>query len=149
MTLSSVNDIFEPNTNLGVMNKDVSIFIIDDDLDDAEIFIEAMNVIDASIKCDLAKNGEDALRKLKNPEIKTPEIIFLDLNMPLMDGRQLLKELKKSPELSKIPVAIYTTSSSKSDMEETKKLGASHFITKPSEFNQLCSAISVVLFSEI
>ena len=65
-------------------------------------------------KCFTAKDGEDALTKLSEPGQLLPEVIFLDLNMPRMDGRQVLVALKRDERLNKIPVVIYTTSSSAS-----------------------------------
>lgn len=119
--------------------------IIDDDDDDVELFCDAATTIDHQVECISVSNGEDALRKLENGEVRFPHCIFLDLNMPRLNGKQCLKLLKSSPKLRDIPVIIYTTSKLKEDMDETRVLGASHFLTKPNKLNDLRNAISGIL----
>lgn len=119
-------------------------FIVDDDIDDQELFIEAVNEVDKSIRCLSVSNCEEALHLLKNRKIDMPDMIFLDLNMPRLNGKQCLAELKKESHLANIPVIIYSTSCEKRDIEETARLGAAHFLTKPSKFADLCKAISVI-----
>jgi CheY-like chemotaxis protein len=80
----------------------------------------------------IAENGQDALKKLSGYH---PDVIFLDLNMPLMNGRQFLEEIKKKDGLSHIPVIILSTSSDKSTIEDTRRLGARDFITKPDKLS--------------
>lgn len=123
-------------------------FIVDDDVDDQELFIEAVNEVDNSIECISASSCEDALDWLKNKKVKTPDMIFLDLNMPRINGKQCLAELKRTADLKHIPVVIYTTSSEKRDVEETARLGAAHFLTKPNKFEELCNALSFVTSKE-
>jgi CheY-like chemotaxis protein len=121
--------------------EDKKIFmIVDDDSDDSDFFCEAISEIDIAITCITANNGEDALTKLRKAII-LPDLLFLDLNMPRMDGRQCLTELKKDSKLKDIPVIIFTTSSSQKDIDDTLKLGASYFLTKPSDFHSLHSKI--------
>lgn len=127
------------------MSKGRIFFIVDDDIDDQELFIEAVSEVDNSIKCLSASNCEDALDKLKNGKMPLPDVIFLDLNMPRLNGKQCLAELKKAANLRHIPVIIYTTSSEKRDIEETSKLGAAHFLTKPNKFEELCKALTYVV----
>lgn len=127
------------------MNKFKSFFIADDDPDDLDFFIEAVKEVDPSIECHTARDGEEALLKLKKTLEVLPDIIFLDLNMPRINGKQCLIEIKKTKWLSEIPVIIYTTSSMQKDKEETNKLGASYFLTKPSDFKDLCKEIEDVL----
>lgn len=125
---------------------DAKIFlIIDDDTDDYDFFCEAVADIDSSVKCISAINGEDGLMKLHNNIKQLPDFIFLDLNMPCMDGRTFLSEVKKDELLKNIPVIIFTTSSSSKDIEDTRKLGAHFFITKPAEFQKLRSEIVFVM----
>jgi len=122
--------------------QDFVCLLIDDDFDDHEIFAIALNDADKTYKCVTAKNGVDALEKLNTDETFIPDYIFLDLNMPLMSGKQCLKELKKIPRLSHTPVIIYTTSSYEKDIEEVKKLGAAHFLVKPSSIDSLTQILS-------
>jgi CheY-like chemotaxis protein len=118
--------------------------IVDDDADDVELFCEAVNEIEPDAECITAANGEDALKKLLNIK-HLPDFIFLDLNMPRMDGRQCLDELRKDKRLKKIPVIIYSTSSTQRDTDETSKLGATYFLTKPTSFQKLKSEIIHVM----
>ncbi|MDB5192346.1 MAG: response regulator receiver protein [Segetibacter sp.] len=125
------------------MNKDLYLLLVDDDEDDKAIFAEAMAEIDHSIKCSLAANGYEALQILKDQK-RLPDLIFLDLNMPRMNGKQCLTRLKQSDELKNIPVIIFTTSTSPEDMEETKNLGAAHFLIKPSNMKELRKALEII-----
>lgn len=127
------------------MSKKRTFFIVDDDLDDQDLFIEAVSEVDKSIECMSASNCEEALDMLRNRKISLPDMIFLDLNMPRLNGKQCLAELKKESHLRDIPVIIYSTSSEKRDIDETTRLGAAHFLTKPNKFEELCKAISYVV----
>ena len=124
------------------MNK--VIFLIDDDIDDQEFFMEALKEVDPNIECYLASSCDDGLHLLNNSAV-LPDYIFLDLNMPKVDGKKCLLELKKNTRLKDIPVIIYSTSSLKKDIDETKAMGAVHFLTKPAAFRELCDAIENVL----
>jgi CheY-like chemotaxis protein len=123
-------------------------FIVDDDIDDQELFIEAVNEVDKSIQCISASDCEEALDLLKSGKMTLPDMIFLDLNMPRLNGKQCLAELKKQANLRHIPVIIYSTSSEKRDIEETSRLGAAHFLTKPNKFEELCKALTFVVSKE-
>ncbi len=126
------------------MSNQRTFFILDDDIDDQELFIEAVNEVDNSIRCLPYSNCEEALELMKSRKVNFPDVIFLDLNMPRLNGKQCLAELKKDADLRDIPVVIYTTSSEKRDIDETSRLGASYFLTKPSKFEDLCSAIRLL-----
>ena len=127
------------------MSKQRLFFIVDDDADDQELFIEAVGEVDSTIRCITASDSEEALDLLKNRKIPLPDVIFLDLNMPRLNGKQCLAELKKQAHLRDIPVIIYSTSSEKRDIDETSRLGAAHFLTKPNKFEELCEAITYVV----
>lgn len=122
-----------------------TILLIDDDPDDCGFFCEAVLRIDYKVHCVTAINGEDALKLLHNAVRDLPDFIFLDLNMPRMDGKTCLVELKKDELLKHIPVVIFTTSSDPKDKKETRELGAAHFITKPYDLKELCDKINFVL----
>lgn len=105
-------------------------FLIDDDRDDQFIFSLALQQVDEETLFIAADTAKEALTKLE-PGDFLPDFIFLDLNMPVMNGIELLLRIKKLEHLQKIPVIIYTTSSSQKDIVETSTLGACAFITKP------------------
>ncbi|MEO6489601.1 MAG: response regulator [Ferruginibacter sp.] len=110
--------------------------IVDDDEDDRFFFQMAVKEIDEFHDCLEAKNGMDALHQLQTI-IRLPDFIFLDLNMPKMGGREFLVELKKDKQFGNIPVIIYTTSNYQQDKALALKLGASHYITKPSNADNI------------
>src|SRR5688572_26972563 len=108
-----------------------NVLLIDDDDDDQEIFINAATSGSPNVECSGLVDAKLALDKLKNQEI-FPDVIFLDLNMPVMNGKQFLSEIKKHSVLKKIPVIIFSTSSNIKTIAELKELGAHDFVTKPS-----------------
>lgn len=118
--------------------------LIDDDEDDRDIFLTVIQESHPSIRCEIAINGQDALNKLARLPV-LPQIIFLDLNMPLMNGSQFLIEVGKKNPLSKIPIVILSTSSDKGTQSEMKALGAIQFITKPDRFSDWELALNACL----
>lgn len=125
------------------MIKSLVFFIIDDDVDDRELFCEVIAELCDTHRCVTASNGQEALQLLQKEEL-LPDFIFLDLNMPRMNGKQCLVQLKANERLSKIPVVIYSTSKAVSDKEETRRLGAQAFITKPTCMHQLKRELELV-----
>jgi CheY-like chemotaxis protein len=121
------------------------ILLADDDLDDVNLFSEALTAVDPSIVCEFAEHGEDALNILTTPSNEKPDIIILDLNMPVLNGWQCLQILKKQEFLRDIPVLIYSTSSNHEDKEKAFALDAFCFITKPDRFKVLKSMLSILL----
>ena len=120
-----------------------SVLFIDDDEDDKLVFGNALNSIDSGIVYLTASDGIEALKILSEELIILPDLIFLDLNMPKMDGFTCLSHLKKSSELKSIPVHILSTSTNPKDMERAKNLGADRFITKPSSYTGLIEELKV------
>ena len=120
----------------------ISVLLADDDLDDAELFQEALVQINASIEFRHARSGTEVLSIL---ETLKPDVIFLDLNMPQMDGWQCLARLKSNSMHARIPVIIYTTSNFYKDKEKATQLGADGLITKPTDFHTLKFILSQVI----
>lgn len=108
--------------------------MIDDDTDDQEIFLSVLEDIDPEVHCITACNGQEAIERLTDGSPR-PDLIFLDLNMPLMNGKQFLKACNQIDDCKKIPVIILTTSSDRKSMEETLQLGARDYITKPDKYS--------------
>ena len=121
-----------------------NILIIDDDEDDQEIFLAAVKEVSTTVVSMAFDSGIEALKQLRLHSI-SPEVIFLDLNMPVMSGQQVLIELKNDPALQNIPVIIFSTSSRPSTIQEMKDLGATDFITKPSGFSDLVNILKPLL----
>ncbi|HVE60704.1 MAG TPA: response regulator [Chitinophagaceae bacterium] len=127
------------------MDKAKLFFIVDDDADDIDFFSDALREVDPSIKCVSATNGEEALQKLKAWTGPLPDFIILDLNLPRMNGKKCLTEIKKTEILNGIPVVIYSTATEKNIIEEMKTLGAAYFISKPNRLSVLRDAIRHLL----
>ena len=121
------------------MSLPTTFLLVDDDIDDTFLFREVLNDVAPHIDLRTASNGQEALDLLLNlaTENNLPDLIFLDLNMPRMDGKQCLSLLKANDQLQHIPVIMYTTSSHSRDIEETMQKGAVSFITKPSHVSDL------------
>jgi CheY-like chemotaxis protein len=115
-------------------NKNV-FMLIDDDEDDRDIFLSVLTEIAPNVECLVGTNGHDGLTRLRNFS-DLPKLIFLDLNMPLMDGKQFLIEIKKTDSLKNIPVVILSTSSDRDTIAQTRALGAIDFITKPDRYSE-------------
>jgi CheY-like chemotaxis protein len=121
------------------------LFIIDDDVEDQEILMEAVREVDGSIQCYTATSGEVAIKQLEREVIVLPDLIFLDLNMPKLNGKQILKEIKNTRSLRPIPVIMYSTSFAPRDIEEIHNLGAAFHLLKPSRFDDLCRSLKSIL----
>jgi DNA-binding response OmpR family regulator len=122
-------------------------YLIDDDADDLDFFCEAVSTIDESIICIKSTSSERSLDAFKRHDVPVPDLIFLDLNMPLIDGRTFLHEIKRVKPYSHVPVIIYSTSCHPKDIEETISLGACDFMTKPYSMKALVEGLSGVLAS--
>lgn len=109
--------------------------LVDDDVDDQEIFCTVLDNIAPSWKCVTAFNGQTALAMLESGEV-TPDIIFLDVNMPLMNGRQFLIQANLAKLIEDVPVIVLTTSADQQTKTAVLGLGASQFITKPDRFSE-------------
>lgn len=121
--------------------------MVDDDTDDALLFGEVLQDVNPDIHLITATDGMIALEKLRASSV-SPEMIFLDLNMPRMDGKECLAEIKADENLKNIEVIIYTTSSHSADVEQTMQMGARAFITKPSNIRELRNILSSISATE-
>ena len=127
------------------MQKNLSCFLIDNDTDDQDIFRMALRDVNDQIVFTVADNGVDALQQVNADESYVPSIIFIDMNMPLMDGKQCLREIKKLERLSRVPIYLYSTSSDPHTIAEVKRLGATDFIVKPAGYQKLIQLLSTLL----
>lgn len=124
--------------------KNLKILIAEDDNDDKLLIQDALD--DIGIKFEdtfYVSDGEELLNKLKI-ENNLPLLILLDLNMPIKDGRQALKEIKNSDLLKHIPVIIFTTSSSEEDIKISYKFGTNTYFTKPSLYSEMVEIMELI-----
>lgn len=121
-----------------------SILLVDDDEDDRSLFKEAVNSLDKEIQCWTANDGQHALEVLMYDLIVVPDLVFLDLNMPKMNGLEFLQIIKKNRQYKSVPVIIYSTSSNPEDLKKCKELGSAEFVTKPADFHDLISKLGSV-----
>jgi CheY-like chemotaxis protein len=118
--------------------------LADDDADDASLFCEALCRIASDIECYQVENGSEVLDFLSSEQNVQPDVIFLDINMPIMNGWDCLRKLQNDSKYRAIPTIVYSTSSTKKDVDTAYSLGASLFLTKPEDFNELCKIVEIV-----
>ena len=121
------------------------VVLADDDEDDRMLFQEAIEDTKVSTNLSLFHDGQKLMDYLLETENVLPQLIFLDLNMPIKNGMECLKEIRSTPRLKNLCVAIYSTSSSDHDIEKTFINGANIYINKPNNFKKLRDAIEKVL----
>ena len=121
------------------------IMLADDDEDDRLFFKEAFEEVKIKYDISTFNDGEQLMQYLNEPGNPLPDIIFLDLNMPRKSGMECLKEIRRDDRLKRISVAIYSTSSSEQDIEDTFVAGANVYIKKPNDFNMLKKVLSDVV----
>jgi CheY-like chemotaxis protein len=120
------------------------ILFVDDDQEEYELFCEAIKTFRPSTLCLHVKDGLAAIHLLQR-FTDLPDYIFLDINMPVMDGRECLKEIKADKRLNTIPVIMYSTTANPAEISSFKKLGAQDFVIKPSGFIQLINQLKIIL----
>ncbi|MDB5273023.1 MAG: response regulator receiver protein [Chitinophagaceae bacterium] len=122
-----------------------NIFIADDDNDDLILFQDALREICKDSLLTTAKDGQQLMKILDETVPPSPDVIFLDLNMPRKNGFECLDEIRLSEKLKNIPIVIFSTSDQPEAINKVYEQGASHFLTKPSSFPLLKQAIQKVL----
>jgi CheY-like chemotaxis protein len=109
----------------------------DDDVDDKLWVADACKAVDGELDIQFVNNGKEALQFLDaRADDELPALIVLDPNMPELDGRQTLQRIKAHDTYKNIPVVIVTTSSNSIDKEMYRRLGASHYLTKPDSYTE-------------
>lgn len=127
----------------------IEILFVEDNPDDAALTMLALKRANVANKVHLARTGTQALDFLfctgefshRNPK-DLPQLILLDLNLPEVEGLDVLQRIKSNPLTKSIPVIVLTTSSRSRDIAESRRLGASSYIVKPVNFQNLSGAIS-------
>jgi CheY-like chemotaxis protein len=122
----------------------LKVLLVDDDATDRELFVDAINLVGKKFTVSEAANGEEAIEYLTSTAV-LPDLIILDLNMPVKDGRMTLRELKQHDLFRRIPVCIMSTSSAHFDVLNAYEDRANLFLVKPHDFKELIEMLSSLL----
>ncbi len=128
-----------------MQNEPIHVLLADDDEDDRNIFIDALNELKINTVVQTVKDGQELIDHLTHAHNSLPHVLFLDLNMPCKTGLDCLIEIKRIDRLKDVAIAIYSTSSSEKDIEETFIRGANVYIKKPNNFSSLKKVLSQVI----
>ena len=129
------------------LNETCNIFLADDDEDDTFLFQEALGQIPVKTDLVIAENGMELMKKLGSTE-QVPDLIFLDMNMPVKNGMECLHELRRSEMYNETPVVILSTSVAGYLLEDAYNAGANLYIQKPTSFSNLVTILKKCLFKK-
>jgi CheY-like chemotaxis protein len=115
----------------------IHILLADDSVDEHFLFMHTVASIDKDVEIKTVMNGVELIQHLNKPETELPDLLFLDLNMPLKNGKESLAEIKKNAKLANLNIIIYSTSDEACDVDETYALGANVYVRKPQDYIQL------------
>jgi chemotaxis family two-component system response regulator Rcp1 len=128
--------------------KKVDILLVEDDPGDIELTREGLATAKVDINLNVVDNGVKALKYLRGEDpyagVPRPDLILLDLNMPIKDGRETLKDIKADEDLRSIPVVVLTTSEAEMDIIKSYDLGANCYITKPIGFESFIQVVNSI-----
>ena len=135
----------------------IHVLLVEDDPADALLTREALNSQKLHVEIDVAEDGMAALERLRGEgqhvdDALLPDVILLDLNMPRMDGREFLAEIKADERFKRIPVVVLTTSEAEEDILRSYELQAACYLTKPvdfAQFSKLVKSISEFWFTVV
>ena len=125
-----------------MQNDPIHVLLADDDEDDRLFFMDAFEEIKIKTVVKMVKDGIELMDYLEQENTKLPHVLFLDLNMPCKTGIECLREIKKMKKLENLAVAIYSTSASEKDIEDTFVKGANVYIKKPKRFQHTQESIA-------
>jgi two-component system, chemotaxis family, response regulator Rcp1 len=118
----------------------VQVLLVEDGPGDVRLMQEAIRESNPSVQLHVVTNGEDAMAFLRrgasHAHAPRPDLIFLDLNLPKMDGREVLAHIKADARLQTIPIVILTISDAEKDIKDSYELHANCYVTKPTEFDE-------------
>lgn len=126
-------------------NNIIHIVLADDDEDDRLFFTDAFDELKINTKVNTYNDGVELMDYLNTEDAGLPQVLFLDLNMPRKSGMECLSEIKRDNKFKDIAIAIYSTSASEEDIENTFVQGANIYIKKPSDFKTLKKVLSQVV----
>jgi len=118
-----------------------NIILAEDDIDDQNIFQIALEEIDSSIQTQFVSNGKQLLHLLQTHK---PDLLFLDLEMPYKNGLECLLEIKNDPQLEKIPVVVFSSTTKPSNIQAAYEMGAHLFFIKPPIYSDYLTSIKAI-----
>ena len=124
-----------------MISQNINILLADDDKTDCLLFKDALEELPVSARLTIVHNGEQVIEELTKKGNKLPDVLFLDLNMPLKNGFASLGEIKRSSELQNLPVIIFSTASERETVKNVFRDAAHYYICKPVDFSQLKKVI--------
>jgi CheY-like chemotaxis protein len=125
--------------------KELHILLVEDNEGDVILTLDAFEESEIKTKISVAKNGKDALDFLFKREsfkdVEKPDLVLLDLNIPIFSGMEVLKEVRQHPILKKMPIIILTTSSNPIEINKANEYQANSFVTKPIDMTEILKTI--------
>jgi CheY-like chemotaxis protein len=119
----------------------IVILLVEDDPGDVVLIRDAFDHNKVRNELRVASDGVYALEQLRDPEQSLPDLVLLDLNLPRMDGRELLEKIREDPRLTRIPVVVLTTSEAEADILRSYELHANAYVTKPVDLNRFLKVV--------
>ncbi len=136
---------------IGKSSKKATILLVDDSLADQALIARAIKKAKFETQLETVSDGAEAMDYLQHrgryencAVHPRPDVVLLDINMPKMDGKQVLKAIHLSPELKSLPVIMLTTSNQELDIKESYQLGANAYITKPTDLAGLIKTVQAL-----
>ncbi len=126
----------------------MSILLVEDDEDDRMFFADALESLKLNCELHQVPNGKSCLEFVERAAENGPDLIFLDLNMPTMNGAKCLEQIRQNENMRDVMIAIYSTSDAEKDIEKTYSLGADLYVKKPSSFKDLKSLLKKVITTQ-
>lgn len=125
--------------------RDVQILLVEDNPGDVRLTIEALRGAKVANELHVVGDGEAAIDYLRqrgpHADARRPDIVLLDLNLPRLDGREVLEDIKSDPDLASIPILVLTSSAAQEDIARSYELHANCFVSKPVAFSEFISAV--------
>jgi CheY-like chemotaxis protein len=125
----------------------VRVLLVEDNLDDVEIARRALGKAAVRIELTVARDGQEALDILAaggKGDVPLPHLVLLDLNLPKVDGREVLEKIKTAPKLKRIPVVVLTVSTQEEDIAHCYDAGVNTYIAKPIQFDDFLRAVATI-----
>ncbi len=123
----------------------MKVYLVDDDSEEADLFADAASKVNQTVEIVWYADVMEALENLLKEDVEAPVLLFLDLNIPKVSGKDLLRLLRQNKATSQIPVVIYSTSISKKDIEDTAPYNVTSYLQKPEDFTTLCNKLAALL----